>query len=131
MADAEVESAAAPDAGGAPGGAAGALQALLPEEVRAMGAYLGVDLMAGEHFLLAVAREAVVSPVLAPWEELEDDKAGPDQGLTLAHFRAQLDDLRDTSPTSELNLSTCGTHPRVNLSHMGDNVSLGERKGAK
>jgi len=46
------------------------------------------------------------------------------QGLTLAHFRAQLEDLRDTSLTLELNLSTCGTHPRVNLGCMGDKVSL-------
>ena len=52
-------------------------QALLPAEVRAMGAYLGVKLDAGEHFLQAVAREAVVSPVLPPWEELEDDKGNP------------------------------------------------------
>jgi hypothetical protein len=28
------------------------------------------------------------------------------QGLTLAHFRAQVEDLRDTSLTLELNLST-------------------------
>jgi hypothetical protein len=46
------------------------------------------------------------------------------QGLTLAHFRTQLQDLRDTSLTSELDLSTLGTPPRVNLGHMGDNVSL-------
>jgi len=37
------------------------------------------------------------------------------QGLTLAHFRAQLEDLRDASLTSMLNLSTFGTHPRVRL----------------
>jgi len=35
------------------------------------------------------------------------------QGLTLAHFRAQLDDLRHTSLTLELNLSTIGTHAQV------------------
>ena len=46
------------------------------------------------------------------------------QGLTLAHFRAQLEDLRDTSLTLELNLSTFGTHPRINLCYMGDRVSL-------
>ena len=46
------------------------------------------------------------------------------QGLTLAHFRAQLQALRDTSLTLELNLSTLGTHPRVNLGYMGDKVSL-------
>jgi len=32
------------------------------------------------------------------------------QRLTLVHFRAQLEDLRDTSLTSELNLRTFGTH---------------------
>jgi hypothetical protein len=48
-----------------------------------------------------------------------------EQGLyTLAHFGAQLEDLRDTSLTLKLNLSTFGTHPRVNLGYMGDNVSL-------
>jgi len=46
------------------------------------------------------------------------------QGLTLAHFRAQLEDIRDTSLSSELNLSTCGTHSRVTLGCMGDKVSL-------
>ena len=45
------------------------------------------------------------------------------QGLTLAHFRAQLEDLRDTSLTPELNLSTFGRHQRVNLGYMGDKVS--------
>ena len=35
-----------------------------------------------------------------------------DQGLTLAHFRAQLENLRDKSLTLELNLSTFGKHPR-------------------
>jgi len=30
------------------------------------------------------------------------------QGLTLAHFKAQLEDLRDTSLTLEPNLSTFG-----------------------
>jgi hypothetical protein len=38
---------------------------------------------------------------------------GPGQGLALAHFRAQLEDLRDTLLTLELNVSTFGTHPRV------------------
>jgi len=46
------------------------------------------------------------------------------QGLTLAHFRAQLEDLRDTLLTLELNLSIFGTHPRVTLGCMGDKVSL-------
>jgi hypothetical protein len=44
------------------------------------------------------------------------------QGLTLAHFRAQLEDLRDTSLTFELNMGTFGSHPRVQLGHMGDKV---------
>jgi hypothetical protein len=35
------------------------------------------------------------------------------QGLTLAHCRAQLEDLQDTSLTLKLNLSTFGTHPQV------------------
>jgi hypothetical protein len=46
------------------------------------------------------------------------------QGLTLAHFKAQLDDIRDTTLTLELNLSTFGTHPRAPLGHVGDRVSL-------
>ena len=46
------------------------------------------------------------------------------QGLTLAHFTAQLEDLRDTSLTLELNLCTFGTHPRIVLGHMGFKVSL-------
>ena len=45
------------------------------------------------------------------------------QGLTLAHFKAQLEDLRDTSLTLELNLSIFGQPPRVNLGYMGDKVS--------
>jgi len=45
------------------------------------------------------------------------------QGLTLVHFTAQLDDLRDTALTLQVNLSTFGTHPRANLSYMGDRVS--------
>jgi len=46
------------------------------------------------------------------------------QGLALAHFRAQREDLRDTCRLLELNLSIFGTHPRVNVGHMGDKVSL-------
>ena len=46
------------------------------------------------------------------------------QGLTLAHFKAQLEDLRDTSVTLERNMSTFGTRPRVNLGYMEDNVSF-------
>jgi len=45
------------------------------------------------------------------------------QGLTLAHFRAQLDDLPDTSLTLELNLSILGTHPRVHLGDVGVKLS--------
>jgi hypothetical protein len=48
----------------------------------------------------------------------------PAQGLTLAHFRAQPEHLRDTSLTLELNLSTFGTHPRVNLDYMRVNERL-------
>jgi hypothetical protein len=44
---------------------------------------------------------------------------GGRQGLILAHFRAQLEDIRDTSLTLELNLSTFWTHPRVNVYYMG------------
>jgi hypothetical protein len=50
--------------------------------------------------------------------------SAPRQGLTLAHFTAQLEDLRDTSLTQELNFSTFGTNPRVRLDHVGYNVRL-------
>jgi hypothetical protein len=46
------------------------------------------------------------------------------QGLTLVPFRAQLEDHLATSLTLELNLSTFGTHPRVELGYVGDRVSL-------
>jgi len=49
---------------------------------------------------------------------------GRRQGLTLAHFTAQLEDLRDTSLTLELNLSTFGTHPRVNFGLCGGQSKL-------
>ena len=71
-----------------------------------------VLLRVGLHLLLA--RPAKVDAAASP----------ASQGLTLAHFRAQLEVLRDTSLTLELNLSTFGTHPRVNLGYMGDKVSL-------
>ena len=45
------------------------------------------------------------------------------QGLTLAHFRDQVEDLRNTSLTLQLNLSTFGTHPQVNVGQMRDKVS--------
>jgi len=48
----------------------------------------------------------------------------PCQGLTLDHFKAQLEDLPDTSLTLELNFSTFGPHPRINLGCVGDKVSL-------
>jgi hypothetical protein len=48
----------------------------------------------------------------------------PDQGLTLAHFGAQLEDLRNTLLTLELILSTFWTHPPVTLGYIGDKVSL-------
>jgi hypothetical protein len=53
------------------------------------------------------------------------------QGLTLAHFRAQLEDFRDTSLTLELNFSTFGTHPWVRLAHRGTKYAYVERKGTK
>ena len=43
------------------------------------------------------------------------------QGLTLAHFRAQQEDLRDTSLTLELNLSTFAPHPPINSGICGTN----------
>jgi len=46
------------------------------------------------------------------------------QRLTLVHFSAQLEDLRDASLTLELILSIYGQHPRVNLDYVGDKVSL-------
>jgi len=46
------------------------------------------------------------------------------RGLTLAHFTAQLEDLGNTSLNLELNLSTFGIRPRVNLGFMGDTISL-------
>jgi hypothetical protein len=51
------------------------------------------------------------------------DGTGKRQGLTLAHFKAQREDLRDTSLTLQLNLSTFGPRPRINLGHMGDKLS--------
>jgi len=45
-------------------------------------------------------------------------------GPTFVHFSAQLEDLRDTSLTSELNLSTFGTHRRAEFVCVGNKVSL-------
>ena len=45
------------------------------------------------------------------------------QGLTIVHFSAQLEDLRDASLMLELNLRTFGKPSRVKLDCMGDKVS--------
>jgi len=55
---------------------------------------------------------------------LNSSTAAADQGLTLAHLRAQLEGLRDTLLNLELNVSTFGTHPRVDLGYVGDKGSL-------
>ena len=44
-------------------------------------------------------------------------------GAYTLSLQSSLEDLRDTSLTLELNLSTLREHPRVRLAHMGDNVS--------
>jgi hypothetical protein len=49
--------------------------------------------------------------------------ASQKQGLTLAHFRAQLEDLRDTTLPVELTLSTFRPHPRVDWGYTEDRVS--------
>jgi hypothetical protein len=46
------------------------------------------------------------------------------RGLHSLTSEIQLEDLRDTSLTLELNLSTFTTHPQVNLGLMGDEASL-------
>jgi hypothetical protein len=46
------------------------------------------------------------------------------QGLTLTHFRAQLEDLRGTSLKLKLDLNTSGPHPHVNFGYIGNKVSL-------
>uniref|UniRef100_A0A7S0WN84 WW domain-containing protein n=1 Tax=Pyramimonas obovata TaxID=1411642 RepID=A0A7S0WN84_9CHLO len=48
-----------------------------PEEVVSMGQYLGVNVETGESYLMAVAKEAVIAPVLAPWQEMEDENGNP------------------------------------------------------
>jgi len=52
----------------------------------------------------------------------EHSAGARDQGLTLAHFRAQLEDLWDTSLTSELNRAPLGhiAHGRAQLEHLRD-----------
>mmetsp|Transcript_17026 Transcript_17026/g.20518 ORF Transcript_17026/g.20518 Transcript_17026/m.20518 type:complete len:398 (-) Transcript_17026:193-1386(-) len=47
------------------------------QEVVSMASYLGVDLKGGEHYLLGIAREAVMAEVLPPWEEMEDEHGNP------------------------------------------------------
>jgi len=59
-----------------------------------------------------------------PLPRAERAAGAHDQGLTLAEFKAQFEDLRDTSLTSELNSSTFGPCPRVSLGYMRDKVSL-------
>ena len=46
------------------------------------------------------------------------------RGLHLLTSGLNLRNFRNTSLTLELNLSTFGTHPRVNLGYMGDTVRL-------
>jgi hypothetical protein len=46
------------------------------------------------------------------------------QGLTLAHFTDQLEDLRDTSLMLELNWSTFGPHPRLRWVLWGTKLKL-------
>ena len=53
------------------------------------------------------------SRLIVPGSPGFDASYGTGQGLTLAHFRAQLEDLQDISLTLELNLSTFGTHPAL------------------
>jgi len=50
--------------------------------------------------------------------------APPPRGLHSLTSKLTLEDLRDTLLTSELNLSTFGTRPRVTLVCMGATVSL-------
>jgi len=45
-------------------------------------------------------------------------------GLTLAHCNVQLEDLRDTSLTLELHLSSFGPYSRFNSGYKEDKVSL-------
>jgi len=72
----------------------------------------------------AAALAAAVSSAAALSVAAASRSAASSQGLTLAHFRAQLEDLWDEPLTLELNLSTFGTHPRVDFGHLGDKISL-------
>jgi len=58
------------------------------------------------------------------FEDFGHKRRASRQGLTLAHFKAQLEDLLDTSLTLKLNLSNFGPHPGVNLGYMGNDISL-------
>jgi hypothetical protein len=69
------------------------------------------------------ARPATAMPCLACASARFMARMALKLGLTLVHFRAQFEDLLDTSITLELNLSTFGTHPRVTLCYMGHQVS--------
>lgn len=42
-----------------------------------MAKYLGINLEQGEYHLLAIAREAVIAPVLSPWQEMADENGNP------------------------------------------------------
>ena len=63
------------------------------------GGHAALGLRGGDRVVVVGAtlrQRARVAPRVLPWH----------QGLTLAHFTAQLDDLQDTSLTVELNLKT-------------------------
>jgi len=47
------------------------------EEVVAMANYMGVNLKAGEYWLVAIARAAAEAEVPPPWKEEEDDQGNP------------------------------------------------------
>jgi hypothetical protein len=46
------------------------------------------------------------------------------RGLHSPTSELNLKDLQDTSLAVQLNLSTFGTHPRINLGHAGDKASF-------
>jgi len=63
------------------------------------------------------------APAYLTWGTDSTLPAPTGQGLTVAHNRAQLEDLRDTTLTSELNLSTLGHIHGLGLGCLGDTVS--------
>jgi len=69
----------------------------------------------------AAVREARRTP---PYTGANSSQKARMHGLTLAHFTAQLEDLRDTSLTLELKLSSFGTYPRVHVAYVRDGVRL-------